>query len=78
MHRFDLKGIDLAKKSGLKNSHISKFRAEQNIRIDTLERILAAMPTEARRYMLNLVAEDDPEAEDPPPKSDQGDSSEDS
>jgi hypothetical protein len=78
MHRFDLKGVDLARKSGLKNSHISKFRAEQNIRVETLEKILAAMPIEARRYMLNLVVEDNPEAARLPPKSDQGDPSEDS
>lgn len=72
MHRFDLKGVELSKNSGLKPSQISKFRGDQNIRIETLEKILFAMPQEAREYMLSLVAPNDTEALPQPPKSDDG------
>ncbi|MGB6013750.1 MAG: helix-turn-helix domain-containing protein [Nodosilinea sp.] len=72
MHRFDLKGVDLSQKSGLNPSQISQFRGDQNIRIETLEKILFAMPQEAREYMLSLVSPNDTEAEQLPPKSEDG------
>jgi hypothetical protein len=40
----------------LTDAKISTFRNGGNIRIDTLEKILAAMPQEAREYLLSLVA----------------------
>ncbi len=57
MHRYQLRGSELAKRSGLSASQISKFRAGQNINVATLEKVLAAMPQEAQEYMLMLVAQ---------------------
>lgn len=59
VYRFDLKGSELAELSGLTVSQISRFRQGQNIRIETLERLLAAMPPEAQEYMLLLVVHGD-------------------
>jgi len=56
MYRFDLKGADIAERSGLTAAQISLFRRGQNIRIDNLEKVLEAMPQEAKEYMLLLVA----------------------
>ena len=56
MHRYSLRGSDLSKRSGLNASQISQFRAGQNIRVATLEKLLAAMPQEAQEYMLMLMA----------------------
>lgn len=74
MHRFDLKGADIAERSGLTAAQISLFRKGQNLRIDNLERILEAMPQEAKEYMLLLVAGNDEAAnallhKNPPAKS---------
>jgi len=55
MHRFNIKGADIAERSGLTNGTISSFRKGQNVRVDTLERILEAMPQAAREYMVLLV-----------------------
>lgn len=70
MHRFDLSGADLAESSGVSMSQISRFRGGQNLRIESLEKLLNAMPEEAREYMLSLVAKADTEAESLPPKPD--------
>jgi transcriptional regulator with XRE-family HTH domain len=72
VHRFNLKGSDLAQGSGLTNAQVSNFRNGQNLRIDTVEKLLAAMPQEAREYMLSLVATGNSEAESLPPKSSDG------
>jgi DNA-binding Xre family transcriptional regulator len=58
LFRFNIKGADLAQTSGLTPTQISKFRKGENLRIDSVERILAALPDEAREYMLLLVAQD--------------------
>ncbi|MDX2215257.1 MAG: helix-turn-helix transcriptional regulator [Oculatellaceae cyanobacterium bins.114] len=55
LFRFSLKGSDLAAKSGLTTTQISKFRRGENLRIDSVEKILDALPVEAREYMLMLV-----------------------
>ncbi|WNZ22720.1 helix-turn-helix domain-containing protein [Leptolyngbya sp. NK1-12] len=55
LFRFDIKGADLAAKAGLTPTQISKFRNGENLRIDSVERILEALPLEAREYMLLLV-----------------------
>ena len=57
MFRYELRGSELSKRSGVSNAQISKFRSGQNITIATLEKLLAAMPQEAREYMLTLVAQ---------------------
>ena len=72
MHRFDLSGADLAEKSGISMSQISRFRGGQNVRAATIEALLDAIPQEAREYMLSLVAKGDGEAEPPPSKSNDG------
>ncbi len=60
LFRFGLKQADLAERSGLTPTQISKFRNGENLRIDSVERILAALPDEAREYMIFLVAQDRP------------------
>ncbi|MBD2462294.1 helix-turn-helix transcriptional regulator [Oscillatoria sp. FACHB-1407] len=55
LFRYNIKGTDLAQKSGLTASQVSKFRNGENLRIDSVERILEALPLEAREYMLLLV-----------------------
>ncbi|MGF1566867.1 MAG: helix-turn-helix domain-containing protein [Nodosilinea sp.] len=72
MYRYDLSGADLAETSGVSMSQISRFRGGLNVRVDTLEHLLAAMPPEAREYMLSLVAKDTIEAVPLPPKSNDG------
>lgn len=57
MFRFDLTGADIAAKSGLTPTQISKFRNGENLRIDSVEKILDALPEEAREYMLLLVVQ---------------------
>jgi len=57
LSRFDLKGVDLARESGLSVMRISQFKNGQNIRVDNLQRLLEAMPPEAKKFMLLLVAE---------------------
>ncbi|HEY9660379.1 MAG TPA: helix-turn-helix transcriptional regulator [Allocoleopsis sp.] len=59
--RFNIKASDLAKTSGVSTAQLSNFRNGRNIRVDNLERILAALPKEARKYLLSLV-ENDPAA----------------
>lgn len=56
MFRFDLTGAEIAERSGLTTAQISQFRNGRNIRIDNLERILAALPLNAREYLFSLVA----------------------
>lgn len=55
LFRFNLKGNELAEQSGLTPTQISKFRNGENLRIDSVERILDALPNEAREYMLVLI-----------------------
>ncbi|MEP0910874.1 helix-turn-helix transcriptional regulator [Leptolyngbya sp. GB1-A1] len=55
LFRFDIKGTDLAVRAGLTPTQISKFRNGENLRIDSVEKILDALPEEARKYMLLLV-----------------------
>lgn len=59
LNRFDLKVVDLANGTGLFVQRISQFKNGFNIRIDTLQKLLQAMPLESARYMLLLVAEGD-------------------
>jgi transcriptional regulator with XRE-family HTH domain len=57
LFRFNIKGADLAERSRLTPTQISKFRNGENLRIDSVERILEALPNEAREYMLLLVVQ---------------------
>lgn len=56
MFRFDLKGVDIAERSGLTAAQVSDFRNGKNLRIDSVERLLEALPSDARLYLLSLVA----------------------
>lgn len=58
MFRFDLNGSELADKSGLTPAQVSNFRKGKNLRIDSVEKLLAAMPYDARVYLLSLVSEE--------------------
>lgn len=55
LFRFNLKGADLAQASGLTPTQISKFRNGENLRIDSVERLIDALPSAAKEYMLLLV-----------------------
>jgi len=57
LFRFDLKATEIAARAGLSKSQISLFRQGKNVRSDTLEVIIAALPPDARRFMLDRVAE---------------------
>lgn len=72
MFRFKLKGTDLAEQSGLTPTQISDFRHGKNLRIDSVEKLLDAMPKDARLYMLGLVANEDTDSV-PLPKRNDGD-----
>ncbi|WOD37254.1 hypothetical protein [Nodosilinea sp. E11] len=64
LNRFDLKAIDLARKTDLSMQRVSQFKDGFNVRVDTLQKLLEVMPQEAKRYMLTLVAEG--ETDSPP------------
>lgn len=57
MFRFDLNGNELAEKSGLTPAQVSNFRKGKKLRIDSVERLLASMPYDARVFLLSLVSE---------------------
>lgn len=66
LRRFDIKAVDLARESGLSMQRMSEFKNGFNVRIDTLQKVLEAMPQEAKRFMLLLVAEGET---NPPPST---------
>jgi transcriptional regulator with XRE-family HTH domain len=43
MFRYELRGSELSKRSGVSNAQISKFRSGQNVTIATLEKLLSAL-----------------------------------
>jgi transcriptional regulator with XRE-family HTH domain len=59
MFRFRLKGIDIATQSGLTPSQISSFQHGGNLRIDSVEKILEALPKQAKEYMLFLIIKEE-------------------
>lgn len=66
LDRYQIKGTDIAEATGLTPAQVSNFRNGKNLRIDTVERILAALKPEERRYLLDLVF-DNPLADGYPP-----------
>lgn len=51
MSEFKLTGTELSRKSGVGENTISAFRQDkQSLSVDNLEKLLGAMPEEARRY----------------------------
>ena len=56
MFEFNLTGADLARQTGLSQNTVSAFKTgNQSISTENLEKILEAMPAEARRYYLRLL-----------------------
>jgi DNA-binding Xre family transcriptional regulator len=55
LFRYGISGKCLAEKSGVSERQISKFRNGDNLRTDTLEKLLEALPENAREYMMLLV-----------------------
>ena len=56
MFRFNIKGVDLADKAGVKRTQISAFRTgKRDLYVSTLEQILNAMPREAQAYFYELL-----------------------
>jgi transcriptional regulator with XRE-family HTH domain len=54
MTEFGLTGIELAEKSGVSKNTVSAFRqGRQSLTVDNLEKLLGAMPKEARLYFFN-------------------------
>lgn len=52
LDKFNISGRDIAAKSGLREATISQFRhGKQAILSDGLEKIIQALPPEARNYM---------------------------
>ena len=66
MFHFNLSGVEIAQRSGLTTAQISNFRNGKNLRVDSVEQILEALPKEARSYMLNLVGQDKEEGPELP------------
>ncbi len=56
MSEFNLTGTELSSKSGVSRNTISAFRqGGQSLSVDNLERLLAAMPENAREYFFSWV-----------------------
>lgn len=55
MFRYKLSGAELAHISGLSTAQISRFRNGENLRIDSLEKLLWALPAEAYNYFFKLL-----------------------
>lgn len=54
MTEFGLTGTELAEKSGVSKNTVSAFRqGRQSLTVDNLEKLLGAMPKEARVYFFN-------------------------
>ncbi len=54
MSEFNLKGTELSQKSGVSRNTISAFRqGSQSLTVENLEKLLEAMPDEARRYFFS-------------------------
>ena len=77
MFRYGLVAKQLAAQSRLNEGQISQFRNGGHLRSDSLDRLIAAMPIEARQYMLHLVVKEDSnviplpqEAQDQKPEAD--------
>jgi transcriptional regulator with XRE-family HTH domain len=71
MFRFNLKGSELAEKTGLTPNQISDFRNDKlNPRADSIEKILTALTQEQREYFLLLVSKEGEPGHVPLPKSD--------
>lgn len=57
MFRFELKGVDIASSAGVKQGQITALKKGDNITLQTFEKIVRALPDDARHYFLHLVDE---------------------
>ena len=55
MFRYALTGKEIADRSGVSERQISRFRNGENLRTDSLEKLIQALPPDAREYMMLLV-----------------------
>jgi hypothetical protein len=55
---FNLKAVNLVEDGEVDASQISRFRQGGNLRIQSVERIMAALPPEAQVYMMKLLIMD--------------------
>ena len=56
MFRFDLKGVDIARKADVKRTQLSAFRTgKRDLYASTLQQIIKAMPPEAQAYYYELL-----------------------
>lgn len=58
LFRFRLTGAEIARKAGLTPNQVSAFQNGRNLRIDSVEKLLKALPSEARAYLLELVLDE--------------------
>jgi len=70
LFRFGLKASDIAEKAGISESTLSQFKNGKNVRIETMEKILGALPQDAKVFMLNLVAQEEEAPDQSEPKKD--------
>lgn len=60
MTEFDLKGVELSQKTGLSENAISAFRrGSQSMTVKNLEKILRAMPADARQFFFHELEQGD-------------------
>jgi transcriptional regulator with XRE-family HTH domain len=54
MFEFGLTGVELSRRSGVSKNTISAFRqGSQSLTVENLEKLLGAMPEEARKYFFS-------------------------
>jgi transcriptional regulator with XRE-family HTH domain len=55
---FDLKASEIAERAGVAPEIISRFRRGKGITVDTLDKIIQALPVEAKTYFGFLLVAD--------------------
>ena len=55
MFQYKLSAVELANASGVSTSQISRFRKGDNLRIDSVEKLLWALPPEAYKHFFELL-----------------------
>jgi DNA-binding Xre family transcriptional regulator len=58
MFRFDLKGVDIANRAGVKPGQVSTLRNGGNLTLETFEKIINALPHDARNHLFHLLSEE--------------------
>ncbi len=56
LQKYDISNVGLMRESGVDSKMISRFRnGKSNIQIDTFEKLLNALPTDAKLYFFSLI-----------------------